>query len=513
MSGPQTIARAGLIVTGAFLVSRILGYVRVIAISGVAPSAELDTFFAAFRIPDLIFQLVAAGALSSALIPIVTALFTANETPRAWRVVSTVINLMLIALAILAVTMFILAPQVVGAITPGFGPAQLDRTIGLTRIMLLSPVFLALGAVATSSLNAGNRFTAAAMAPIVYNLAIIGGAILFGPTLGVEGLAIGVVAGSLCHLLVQLRPLLGIGFRYQPKIDADDPEARHALALMAPRAIGLGATQITFFVVTSLATLLGAGAVSDFNFAFVLLQIPLGVIGVPLGIVVLPTLSREAAVGNEAGFASLLTRALRLLIYVMVPISVLTAIARQPFVEILFGRGKISQENLDVIALTLAYFLIGLTAHALIAVLARAFYARQDTVTPVVAAVAAVAINTTLAVILVGPLGLSGLALAIAIAAWAEALGLIVVLRRRLPLFPLAGMARVALESRGGSTVAGAVAFATLTATASWLGADPDWLALIVQLTLVGISLALRIPELPTIVGVMADVFRRPSRA
>ena len=191
-----------------------------------------------------------------------------------------------------------------------------------------------------------------------------------------------------------------------------------------------------------------------------MLQIPLGVIGVPLGIVVLPTLSREAALGNEAGFASLLTRALRLLIYVMVPISgAHRRSPRQPFVEILFGHGKISQENLDLIALTLGWFLIGLTAHALIAVLARAFYARQDTVTPVVAAVGAVAINSTLAVILVGPLGLAGLALAIAIAAWVEALALIVVLRRRLPSFPLPGMGRVALEALGGSLIAGAVAF------------------------------------------------------
>ncbi len=189
------------------------------------------------------------------------------------------------------------------------------------------------------------------------------------------------------HLLVQLRPLARMGFRYQPKIEGDDPEARHALLLMAPRAIGLGASQITFIVVTALATTLGAGAVSDFNFSFAMLQIPLGIIGVPLGIVVLPTLSRDAAQGREPAFASLLTRALRLLIYVMIPISVLTAIVRGPFVEILFGSGKISQEDLDLIALTLGYFLIGLTAHALIAVLARAFYARQDTVTPVVAAV------------------------------------------------------------------------------------------------------------------------------
>lgn len=523
MNGSQTIARAGLIVSGAFLVSRLLGYVRLVVIGNTfTVGPELDAFFAAFRLPDLIFQLVAAGALSSALIPIVSALFTTNESARAWRVVSTVINLMLIGLVVLAVGLFILAPVIVRAITPGFGPAEVDQTIELTRIMLLSPIFLALGAVATSVLNSGGRFAAAAMAPIVYNLAIIGAAFLLGPTLGVQGLALGVVAGSMAHLLVQLRPLARMGFRYQPRIEAHDPEARHALILMAPRAIGLGAAQITFIVVTSLATLLGAGAVSDFNFAFAMLQIPLGIIGVPLGIVVLPTLSREAAQGNEAAFASLLTRALRLLIYVMVPISVLTAVARQPFVEILFGSGKISQSNLDLIALTLGYFLIGLTAHALIAVLARAFYARQDTATPVVAAVAAVAINTTLAIILVKPLGLGGIALAIAIAAWLEALALIVVLRRRLPLFPLAGMGRVAIESVAGSLAAGAVAYVVLQATGDWLGPDASRLLLLVQVTVGGlgfglvyaaISVALRIPELPTIVGVMADALRRPRRA
>ena len=128
--------------------------------------------------------------------------------------------------------------------------------------MILSPIFLALGSVATSVLNAGGRFMAAALAPIVYNLAIIGAALVLGPTLGVKGLALGVVAGSMGHLLIQLRPLGRMGFRYQPRIDAEDPQARRALILMAPRAIGLGASQITFIVVTSLATLLGAGAVS-----------------------------------------------------------------------------------------------------------------------------------------------------------------------------------------------------------------------------------------------------------
>ena len=433
-------------------ISRLLGYVRFVVIgnSGLL-AGELDTFFAAFRLPDLIFQLVAAGALSSALIPVVSALLVGGEESHAWRVVSTVINLMLIALTVLAVGLFILAPVVMEAITPGFGPAQLDKTVELTRTMLLSPIFLALGAVATSVLNSRGRFAAAALAPIVYNLVIILAALVLVAPFGVEGLAIGVVLGSLGHLLVQIRPLARLGFHYTPRIDRRDPQARKALLLMAPRAIGLGATQITFIVVTALATTVGVGALADFNFAFALLQIPLGIIGVPLGIVVLPSLSRNAAVGEEASFATLLTRALRLLVYVMVPITALTVIVRQPVVEILFGSGKISQPNLDLIASTLAYFAIGLTAHALIAVLARGFYARQDTVTPVLAAVAAVAINCSLAVVLVGPYGLQGIAVAIAVAAWIEALALLAILHHRLPHFELRGLARVGIEAVVGS--------------------------------------------------------------
>jgi putative peptidoglycan lipid II flippase len=517
------LARAGIIVSGAFLLSRILGYVRLLVIGNTfGATADLDAFFAAFRIPDLIFQLVAAGALSSALVPIVSGLFTTNEERRAWRVVSTVINLMLIGLAILAVGFFILAPVIVPIITPGFAGAQLDKTIELTRIMLLSPIFLALGAVATSVLNAGGRFAAAAVAPIVYNLAIIGAAVLLAPTLGVDGLALGVVAGSMGHLLVQLRPLARLGFRYEPRIDGADPQARKALALMAPRAIGLGASQITFIVVTSLATTLAVGAVSDFNFAFALLQIPLGVIGVPLGIVLLPTLSRDAAVGREDAFAALLTRALRLLIYVMIPIAVLGAIVRMPVVEILFGSGKIGPDDLQLIAVTLSAFLVGLTAHALIAVLARAFYARQDTVTPVAAAVGAVFINCTLAVVLVGPYGLPGIALAIAIAAWIEALVLLTILYRRLPQFELRGLGRVGLEGVIGSAVAGAAAVAILWFLSDRIGGDAGRLLLVLQVAVVSVvfggvyallSVALRIPELPSIVGVMADVLRRPNRS
>jgi putative peptidoglycan lipid II flippase len=519
----RTLARAGLIVSAAFLLSRVLGWVRLVVIANaVDDPAELDAFFAAFRIPDLLFQLVAAGALSSALIPVVSGVIASDGAARAWRVVSTVTNLMLGALLALAGVVFVFADRLVPLYASGFDPATMARTIELTRIMVLSPIFLALGAVATSVLNAQGRFAAAAAAPVVYNLAIIGAALILTP-MGAAGLAIGVVAGSLGHLLVQLDPLRAIGFRYAPRIEASDPAARTALRLMAPRAVGLGAGQITFVVVTALATTVGLGAVTAFTIAFTLLQIPIGVIGVPLGIVLVPSLSRGAAEGDHAEFVGLLTRAMRLLAFVMLPVAVLAAILRVETVALLFGGFEPAAIRLT--AETFLAFLVGAAAHALIAVLARAFYARQDTLTPVLAAIGAVVVNTTLATLLVGPYGLPGIALAIATAAWLEAGALTVLLRRREGPLGLAAVASVAVRTALATATAAVVAILVHGLAGPALAPDPATIgragipglaAVIVVVTAVygaafaAAALALRIVELRSIVAIMVDAIRRP---
>lgn len=527
MTAARTLARAGLVVSGAFLLSRVFGWVRLLVIGNTfGASADLDAFFAAFRVPDLLFQLVAAGALSSALIPVIASVTARDGDIRAWRVVSTVMSLMLLSLAVLSAAAFVAAPQVVGAIAQGFDPTTTERTIGLTRVMLLSPIFLAAGAVATSVLNARDRFAAAAVAPIVYNLAIIGAALFLAPSMGVEGLAIGVVAGALCHVLVQLPPLRAIGFRYTPVIDTGDRAARRALALMGPRAVGLGATQITFVVVTSLATTVGVGAVTAFTIAFTLLQVPMGIIGVPLGVVLFPSMSREVATGNVDQFIALLTRALRLLAFVMLPVAALLALLRVEAVAILFR--AFDAEAVALTASALLVFLIGLLAHAWIALLARAFYAQQDTLTPVIAAVVAVVVNTSLAAILVGSFGLQGIALAIAIAAWLETAILVVVLRRRLPAFRLDGVAGVVVRTAVAVVLATAVGWAAHGAVRPALAPDPvgGGIATIVGLAATGAivggafggafllaALVLRIEELRSIVGLMIDALRRPRRS
>ncbi|HEY4189622.1 MAG TPA: murein biosynthesis integral membrane protein MurJ [Candidatus Limnocylindrales bacterium] len=517
------LARAGFIVTFAFLISRVLGYVRYVAIAAAVPDPhQLDAFFAAFRIPDFLFQLVAAGALSSALIPVVAGLLATQEEARAWRVVSSVTTLMLSTLAVLAAVVLLLAPGLVATITPGFDESELALTTELTRIMVLAPLFLAAGAVATSALNARGRFGAASVAPIAYNVGIIGGAILLVPPFGVAGLAMGVVAGAAAHLLVQVPTLRRIGARIRPRVDLSDPQARRALILMAPRALGLGMTQVVFLVMTSLASTLPTGSISVFNFAFAILQIPIGVIGVPLGVVLLPSLSREAATGGMEAFRRLLVRGLSMLAWVMIAITALGIALSGDIVQLLFGFVGVGESALDRTAATLAIFLIGLTAHSLIAVLARAFYALQDTATPVVAALIAVGVNIVVASALVGPLGLNGLAVAIATAAWLETLALVLLLQRRMPSLGLGHvgsvMARTALVSIAG----GVVAWAIVQGLSSAWGTEPGFLRLLLEMTLATVagglvifagSVALRIEEPRLIVGVVVDLMRRRGRS
>jgi putative peptidoglycan lipid II flippase len=522
ISTTRALATAGLIVTVASLASRILGFVRYIAIVRAVPdAASLDAFNTAFRIPDFLFQLVAAGALASALVPVIAGLFATGETPRAWRVVSTLTTLILGALALLVVIAEAAAPQLVAFIAPGFSGAKLQMTTDLTRVMLLSPLFMAGGAIASAALNARGRFAAASVAPLVYNLGIIGGALFAVPALGVTGLAVGVVAGAAGHVLVQVPGMLAIGARLRPSVDLRDGPTRRALVLMGPRTIGLGATQIVFLVVTALATSLPDGSVTAFNLAFALLQIPIGVIGVPLGTVLLPSLSRVAATGDTVAFHRLLVRGLSLLAYVMLAISCLGIPVAGDVVREAYGLGHLDPTIMAWVAASLAVFMIGLTAHSLIAVLARAFYALQDTATPLVAAIVAVGVNIVVGVLLVAPLGLAGLAVAIAAGAWIEAAMLVLLLGRRLSGHSLRdvwlGMAKSTIAAVPGALAAWAV---TTLLVAAW-GSNAGFAVTLVRLcaataaggaVMLAASLGLRIEEPRRILGIVLDLTRRRGR-
>jgi putative peptidoglycan lipid II flippase len=373
--------------------------------------------------------------------------------------------------------------------------------------------------VATSVLNSRHRFLAASLAPVSYNLAIVFATILLAPTLGVDGVAIGVVFGALAHVLVQLVPLRRTGFRPSWPPETGDPAARRTFGLMAPRAVGLGASQIALIALTAYASTLGPGAVTAFAVAFTILQIPLGLIGVPLGVVLLPALSTQHAGGALAEYVRLVTRSVRLLLFVMVPIAALGIVLAPEVVTVLFGYGNFSAEAIAASAETLAVLLLGLPAHASIAILARAFYAAQDTRTPVAAAIVAVAVNVVGGYLLVGPWGLRGLAAVVVLGAWVEAVLLLVILWRRVTGIDMAGVARTFVLALVASVVAAAVATIIVTLTGDGpfdATTTAGAIAVGVLATVAGgvafvaMSLLLRIAELPAATAVLVGVVRRP---
>jgi putative peptidoglycan lipid II flippase len=343
-------------------------------------------------------------------------------------------------------------------------------------VMLFAPMLLALAAVMSAGLNAAGVFGAPALAPSVYNVAVIACAIALVPVMGVYALALGVVVGALGHVATQAPSVRKLGL-YSLVVDLHDPAVHETLLLMAPRALGLGATQIVFLVNTYFAMRLGDGPNTIYTGAFTALQIPIGLIGVPLGIVLLPPLSQAIARGETERFEQLVERSLRLVLYVVIPLTGLMAALALPSIAILYQRGAFTPADTRAMTPVYALFLAGLVAHVLITLLAPIFYAGKDTRTPVAAALVAVGVDVGAAVVLFPSFGLEGLAVAIGVGAWVEVSVLLVLLQRRLK----GGLGRVVGTAAVATPGACLAALAALVVDRGFGGlADPAPLPLLV---------------------------------
>jgi putative peptidoglycan lipid II flippase len=526
--GPSTariLAQASLVLTVAALASRVLGWVRLLVIgSQFGASRELDAYFADFRIPDAIFQLVVAGALSAALIPVFQGYRARENEQEAWRLASSVINLVLIGLAGFSLLMAIFAPWIVPLVTPGFDAPTTELTIRMTRVMLLSPVFIGMGAVVSGILNSYERFAVPAIAPLFYNLAIIGAAIFLAPVMGVEGLAVGVAIGSLAHLLVQLPNLAAVGQRYDLTISLRHPGVRRVAWLMGPRTLGLAAVQINFIASTLLASGLPEGSVTAYNYAFQLMQVPVGVVGVSIAVVLFPRLSRDAALGRVRDVRAQLATALRILLFIAAPLTAVMTVLREPLTAVFFQYGLFSAQSTQRTAEALLFFTIGLGAQTLVPLLARTFYALQDTRTPVIWAIAAVALNVPLMAWLAGPMGVGGLALALTITATLEVIGLLWALRERLNGVQGGELLGSLARSTVAAVAAALVMLGGLQLAQAWfaslLAHGLGRLIVLLALSAMGLAIfvvvaaALRSPELGELRRLLQGRFRRsPSDA
>ncbi|MDD5342386.1 MAG: murein biosynthesis integral membrane protein MurJ [Patescibacteria group bacterium] len=430
-----TIVGGAIVVGAASVLSRLVGLLRDrLLASSFGAGDTLDVYYAAFRLPDFIFNILVLGALSSSFIPIFLEYwYREKEKPEAecvaWRITNSVLNLIVVGLVILGAIMFILAPFLMRIIAPGFSAAKQADTVNLTRLMLISIVFFGISNVMSGVLNSFRRFFAYSLAPIMYNLGIIFGIYVLVPAWGVRGLALGVVFGSLLHLLVQLPAVRRTGYRYQWIFDTAHAGVRKIGKLMVPRALGLGVVQLNQVVINVIASTLRSGSVAIFNLANNLQSFPISVFGVSLAISSFPVFSKAFAEQDRPGFVYHFSQTFRRVLFLIIPVSVVILILRAQIVRLILGAGEFNWTDTIFTAQTLGIFSLSLFAQSLIPVLARSFYAFQNTKTPVIISMIAMVLNIVLGILLSRSWGISGLAFAFSISSIVNMLLLLVTLR------------------------------------------------------------------------------------
>ncbi|MFZ5863590.1 MAG: murein biosynthesis integral membrane protein MurJ [Nitrospirota bacterium] len=457
----QLLKSAG-VIGGATMLSRVLGFVRDMVVARAFGASHVaDAFYVAYRIPSLLRELFAEGSMSAAFVPVFTQTLTTESREEARRLARAAFSLILVIVTTMTVLGIALAPWLVAVIAPGFGddPGKAALTTDLTRIMFPYLLWISLAALAMGMLNSVRAFAAPALSPALFNLAIIAAVLLLAPFLDEPVLAVacGVFIGGLAQLLVQLPSLrrtdLALGWLWQPS----HPGLRRMGLLLIPTLVGLSVSQVNIFINTLLASYLAQGSVTYLYYAMRLVQFPLGVFGVALSTALLPTLSTHAAKQDATGLRETMAFGLRLIMFITIPAMIGLIALRTPIIHVLFQHGKFEAADTVGTASAVLGYTVGLWAFAGVRVVAPVFYARQDTKTPVIVAAASVMVNIGLSLVLMGPFGHGGLALATAVASCVNFVVLLVVLRRGLGPFGGRALARSAALAVLASAPAGLI--------------------------------------------------------
>lgn len=380
----QTITGAAFVLALASLASRFLGLVRDRLLAGNFGAGDaLDVYYAAFRVPDLVYNLLIMGALSAGFVPVFISFWKSDDQRQeSWHFVNSLLNILLVGLLVLGGLFFIFTPWLMKLITPGFGPEKMAQTVMLTRLMFLSPLLLGISSVWGGVLQSAKRFLVFSLTPIFYNLGIIFGILFLAPKLGVLGLAWGVALGALLHMIIQVPAIWSLGWRYQFSFDWRHEGVRRLTRLMLPRALTLAVSQLNFVAITILASSLAAGSLAVFNLAYNIWTFPLGILAASLAIAVFPSLSEKAARQDWSGFADNFSATFRQILFLILPASVLLIVLRAQIVRVILGTGKFGWEDTILTINSLQYLAFGLFAEALILLLLRGFFALEDTKTP-----------------------------------------------------------------------------------------------------------------------------------
>ncbi len=428
----QGVAQATIILIIGTVLSRILGFVRDMVIAHqFGAAAETDAFLIAFIIPG-VFAGMVASALTVAFIPVFTEYRLKQGEEDAWRIASTLINVSVGVLILGVIFTLVTAPVIVRLLGPGLAEETREMAIHLAKVMSPAIIFMGLIGLSTAILNSYKHFTFPAFAGLLYNIGIIGGALFLGGRFGITGLAIGVVIGALGHLLVQSIILVKKKGYYTPSLNLNHPGVKKIAWLFLPFLVGSAAGQLNLMVDRILASGLVEGSISALNFGTHVMELPLGIFGVAIGVAVYPTLSQQVAEGRLDQLRNTFSQGIRVLWFVIIPASVGLIVLREPIIRLLFERGAFDAMATSMTATALLFYSLGLFAKAGIMMLARIYYSMQDVKTQVKVSVLVVALNIALNLILVRYMALGGLALASSIAASVGFLLLIYYLRKKL---------------------------------------------------------------------------------
>ncbi len=391
----------------------------------------LDVYAAAFRIPDFIFSIFILGTLSVALIPIFVDLKIKNEK-KANEFANTIITGAILLMGGIFGLVFIFARPLTAALVPGFSPDLLNETVTLTRIIALSQIIFTLSNICTNILYATKRFIIAGIAPILYNVGIIAGILVFYPRVGIKGLGLGVLLGAACHLLIQLPELTRSCLRLAPVLNLKTEAVRQFFKLYLPRIFAIDLPVFSLLIAAYIGSNLPSGSIGIFTLCVNLLSLPVSIIALSLATAIFPALSESYSKGREEDFLSMLKKTIVQVLYFMVPLTLLMIIFRAQGVRLYLGHGNFTWDNTILTFTVFGILAFALVSQSLSPILARAFYSRQNTITPLVVNLGALAINSLLAFVLKDHYGILGVAAAFSIASIFNAITLFIVLRSAL---------------------------------------------------------------------------------
>jgi putative peptidoglycan lipid II flippase len=520
-------ARAAGVVGLAVMCSRVLGLARELILAKLfGASFAMDAFYTAFRVPNLLRDLFAEGALSTAFVTTFSKRIATDGDAAAWRLANKVATMTVVVLSLCTLLGIAFAPQLIALLAGGFSPEKAALTIQLTRIMFPFILMVSLAALAMGMLNAKNVFGVPAMASSFFNLGSIVGGVSLGwwldPHFGeraLVGLSIGTLLGGALQLLVQFPALGKAGFRFRPDFAWRDDGVRQVLRLMGPAVIAASAVQVNVMINSQFASHLGDGPISWLSYSFRLMQLPLGIFGVAIGTVTLPLITRSAAVGNKAEFRSALAHGMRLAFLLTIPSTVGLIILARPIISLIYERGKFTALSTDQTAGALQCYALGLAAYSGIKVLAPAFYALDKRHTPMIVSFVSIATNLLLNYVLTFQMGLGhrGLALSTGIVAMINFGALYFLMHRETKVLETRQMVFTLLKILAASALLALVCWAgdrwVLGAWAHFaLAARIGGLLLVIGVGAVaffGAALALRVGEMDDVAKLIRRKLRR----